>query len=99
MLKSMIFISAATLLTFATSTSQAMPMSGDVGDVSSPQVVLVAGGCGAGFHRGPYGGCRPNGGPVVVAPGPVVPAPYWRGPGWRYYNGCWRGPAGRVHCG
>ena len=33
------------------------------------------GGCGPGFHRGPYGGCRPNG-PVVVAPAaPVVVAP------------------------
>jgi hypothetical protein len=27
-----------------------------------------AGGCGLGFHRGPYGGCQPNRGPVVVAP-------------------------------
>ena len=26
----------------------------------------AAGGCGPGFHRGPYGGCRPNGGAVVV---------------------------------
>jgi hypothetical protein len=34
------------------------------------------GGCGPGFHRGPYGGCRPNRGPVVVAPvAPVVVAP------------------------
>jgi len=32
-------------------------------------------GCGPGFHRGPYGHCRPNG-PVVVAPAaPVVVAP------------------------
>ena len=32
------------------------------------------GGCGWGWHRGPFGGCRPNGsGPVVVAaPGPGV---------------------------
>jgi len=36
----------------------------------------AAGGCGPGFHRGPYGGCRPNGGAVVVAPRVVVaPAP------------------------
>ena len=28
----------------------------------------AAGGCGPGFHRGPYGGCRPNRGVVVVAP-------------------------------
>ena len=26
----------------------------------------AAGGCGPGFHRGPYGGCRPN---VYGAPG------------------------------
>jgi hypothetical protein len=32
------------------------------------------GGCGIGFHRGPNGGCRPNGA-VVVAPAPVVVAP------------------------
>jgi hypothetical protein len=34
----------------------------------------AAGGCGPGLHRGPYGGCRPNRGPVVVAP-PVIVAP------------------------
>jgi hypothetical protein len=32
----------------------------------------AAGGCGPGFHRGPYGGCQPNRGVVVVAPAPVV---------------------------
>jgi hypothetical protein len=39
----------------------------------------AAGGCGPGFHRGPYGGCIANRGavvvrrPVVVAPVVVVP--------------------------
>jgi hypothetical protein len=34
------------------------------------------GGCGPGFHRNPYGFCRPNRGPVVIVPGaPVVVAP------------------------
>jgi hypothetical protein len=34
------------------------------------------GGCGPGFHRGPYGACHPNRGPVVVVPAaPVVVAP------------------------
>ena len=32
----------------------------------------AAGGCGPGFHRCPYGGCRVNGGAIVVAPGAVV---------------------------
>ena len=29
-------------------------------------------GGGPGFHRNPYGECRPNRGPVVVVPGAVV---------------------------
>jgi hypothetical protein len=55
----------------------------------------AAGGCGAGFHRGPYGGCQPNRGPVVVVPGaPVVvapavvaPAPVVCGVGFRWHPG------------
>jgi hypothetical protein len=31
------------------------------------------GGCGPGWHRNPYGVCRPNGGAVVVAPAVVAP--------------------------
>ncbi|UGA47593.1 hypothetical protein HU230_0016800 [Bradyrhizobium quebecense] len=48
----------------------------------------AAGGCGPGWHRGPYGGCVRNRGPVVVAPGAVVVAPRVRacpyGFAWRY---------------
>jgi hypothetical protein len=57
----------------------------------------AAGGCGWGWHRGPYGGCLRNGGPVVVvAPAPravvVVPqGPVVVGPGrvcpWGYHLG------------
>ncbi|GLR90674.1 GCG_CRPN prefix-to-repeats domain-containing protein [Bradyrhizobium iriomotense] len=37
------------------------------------EAASAAGGCGPGWYRGPYGGCRPMGGPVVVAPAaPVV---------------------------
>jgi hypothetical protein len=51
------------------------------------------GGCGPGWHRGPAGGCRPNG--VVVVPGavvverPVVVAPVRRvcPIGFRWYYG------------
>jgi hypothetical protein len=32
------------------------------------------GGCGIGFHRGPYGGCRANAPVVVVPTAPVVVA-------------------------
>jgi hypothetical protein len=28
---------------------------------AQPSVTLAAGGCGVGFHRGPWAGCRPNG--------------------------------------
>lgn len=45
----------------------------------------AAGGCGPGFHRGPYGGCRPNYGPGFgPGPGPVV-GTFYPGHGWRYY--------------
>ena len=62
------------------------------------------GGCGWGSHRGPYGGCRPNGsGPVVVAPrrpavlvvpGAVILAPAGRACPYGYHLGpqgrrCW----------
>jgi hypothetical protein len=46
-------------------------------------------GCGPGAHRGPYGHCRSNGGPVVLAPGLIV-GNYYRGQGYwdghRYYQ-------------
>ncbi len=52
----------------------AMPLA--PGQASADLVIKVAGGCGPGFHRGPYGGCRPNRGEgVVVVPGAVVVAP------------------------
>lgn len=38
--------------------AKAMPVSG--ASAGAPAIELVAGGCGIGFHRGPYGGCRPN---------------------------------------
>src|SRR6478752_2547622 len=49
--------------------------------------IPVAGGCGPGFHRGPYGGCRRNGyyggmyygSPAVVAAPGIVVAPLVRG--------------------
>jgi hypothetical protein len=61
----------------------------------SDAIIRVEGGCGPGFHRNPYGYCRPNGpGPGWGAPGPVVvPVPV---PGYGYgaYYGrrCWMRP-------
>jgi hypothetical protein len=55
------------------------------------EAASAAGGCGPGWYRGPYGGCRPMGGPVVVAPrGPVVvvePRPRVCPYGFRWYYG------------
>jgi hypothetical protein len=65
------YASAIALLGLTALPVQAMtiaPLSG-----ASPDITLVAGGCGAGFHRGPYGGCVRNA--VVVAPGAAVVAP------------------------
>jgi hypothetical protein len=47
----------------------------------SSNVTLVAGGCGVGFHRGPYGGCRPNiaGYPAVGYGGGVYRGGVYRG--------------------
>lgn len=38
---------------------QAMPAAAVPG-AQAPGITLVAGGCGIGWHRGPYGGCRRN---------------------------------------
>lgn len=47
-------------------------------------VALIAGGCGPGFHRGPYGGCLPN-----VAGYPAYGGVY--GGGAYYGGGVYRG--------
>jgi hypothetical protein len=64
--------------------------------VAGATAVHAEGGCGLGYHRGPYGGCRPN----ESAPAPVVPVPV---PGGVIYapeggacpNGYHLGPEGR----
>jgi hypothetical protein len=77
------FVAAAAVV--STAAVQAMPLIPD--HAPSGIITQVAGGCGLGWHRGPYGGCRRNGfgGPIVVAP-PV----YYGGPA--YYQAA--GPCG-----
>jgi hypothetical protein len=60
--------------------SPAQAMSPAPIDTTSGIIIQVAGGCGAGWHRGPYGGCRRN-----YAPGTVHACPrgYHIGPGGR----------------
>ena len=71
---------------FSFTAAQSMPLAA-LEQVQANLTIPVAGGCGPGFHRGPYGGCRRNGyyagvyyggavAPgVVVAPGVAVGAP------------------------
>jgi hypothetical protein len=90
-------LSCGILLGSAVSFSaHALPLSSALTKTTDSEVTLVAGGCGIGWHRGPYGYCRRNGvyyGPpaVVYAP-PVVVAPqvcpyggYWVGRSWQCY--------------
>jgi hypothetical protein len=42
----------------AMTASQAMPLA-PLDQAASADTIRVAGGCGPGWHRGPYGGCRP----------------------------------------
>jgi hypothetical protein len=42
----------------AVSASKAMPLA-SLDQAASAEIIRVAGGCGPGWHRGPYGGCRP----------------------------------------
>lgn len=68
---------AAALLVGSALGAQAMPFGPSSG--ASPLIDKVAQGCGPGFFRGPYGGCRPMGyrpRPVYVPP-PVYRRPYY----------------------
>jgi hypothetical protein len=60
----------AVLVSVVSFAAQALPLSPEVtSGYGQPFVTQVAGGCGPAGHRGPYGGCRYNRGPVVVVPG------------------------------
>jgi hypothetical protein len=79
--------------------AQAMPI-GEVGS-GDAHVILVSGGCGPYWHRGPYGGCQPGGqlgfpggqwgnGGIRPFYGPFGGA--WCPPGYRlgpYRHACW----------
>ncbi len=44
---------------FAMTSSQAMPLAPLGQSAANDAVITVSGGCGWGWHRGPFGGCRP----------------------------------------
>ncbi len=51
-------IAAAFVSATIAGAAQAMPLA--PAEPANPSVVRIAGGCGAGWHRGPYGGCLRN---------------------------------------
>ncbi|MGJ4953698.1 GCG_CRPN prefix-to-repeats domain-containing protein [Bradyrhizobium sp. HKCCYLS20291] len=52
-------IASALLLGALTAGASAMPLAPIIAG-SQPAVIKIAGGCGPGWHRGPYGGCLRN---------------------------------------
>ena len=60
--------SVLVLLGLAAAPANAMPFPSLADHVPSA-ITLTAGGCGIGFHRGPYGGCRDWWLPIDSPPG------------------------------
>jgi hypothetical protein len=52
-------LAAAFLLSTIAGSAQAMPVASPATPANG-DIIKVAGGCGAGWHRGPYGGCLRN---------------------------------------
>ena len=52
-------IAAAFVSTLMIAGANAMPLA-PLAPVPNADIIEVAGGCGPGWHRGPYGGCRRN---------------------------------------
>jgi hypothetical protein len=52
-------IATVFVLATVTATAQAMPLA-PASSAANADIIQVAGGCGPGWHRGPYGGCLRN---------------------------------------
>jgi hypothetical protein len=91
-------IALAFILGLSGSAVQAMPLA--PAQAPAGMTIQVAGGCGPGFHRGPYGGCRPNGAAVVVVPGAAVVVAPGVGPcgGRGQHRVCYPDGACRMVC-
>jgi hypothetical protein len=100
MLKMASIFAGCVAVTTVSFDAQAFPYSPATAQMVAREVMQVRGFCGLGRHRGPYGGCVPNGvpygyaapvvvgaPPVVVAPRVVCPYPYHYDPA---YSGCLR---------
>jgi hypothetical protein len=71
-----VLLAAGAVLALASSSLSAAPIA-PAGVSSNSGVILVAEGCGRGWHRGPYGGCQRN-------VSPRWPCWYVRGPYGRW---------------
>ncbi|HKS87132.1 MAG TPA: hypothetical protein VJR71_16765 [Pseudolabrys sp.] len=89
-------VAIAAAIGWSATAANAMPFAGH--QSRDGLFIQVAGGCGAGWHRGPYGHCRRNGyygGRYWGAPPgvPVGPGPYPCGGRGQHRvcgpNGCW----------
>ena len=70
-------LAAAFVLGTLAGSAQAMPIASPA-STANPDIIKVAGGCGEGWHRGPYGGCLRN----YADPGAhACPRGYHIGPG------------------
>ena len=69
-------IAAAFLVSTAIAPALAMPLG--VGQSNTSDVVQIAGGCGPGYHRGPFNGCLRNFADPAAHP---CPRGYHIGPG------------------
>lgn len=74
MRKHLTLAAAAAMLMSVPFAAQAFPVATSPVPGTEAPVTLVAGGCGIGFHRGPWLGCRPNGF-VVRRPAVIVRRP------------------------
>jgi hypothetical protein len=79
------FIAAAVFAVVGLGAANAMPLA-PISANDTAAVIKVAQGCGPGFHRGPMGACRPNGGMVGR---PVVRRCRNWGPGRRVCRTWW----------
>src|SRR4029450_14163018 len=82
---------------FCVAAAQSMPVA-PLEQAQTSLTIPVAGGCGPGFHRGPYGGCRRNGYYSGVYYGGAVAPGGGGGPGVAGGPPGVGGPRGRRGC-
>ncbi len=75
-----LFAAVVTALVFTSADLKAAPI-GPLHAESGSALILVAQGCGVGWHRGPFGGCRRN-------LSPAWPCWWTRGPYGRWHLVC-----------